>query len=125
MRAQVQRLGARFAQGSKSLLNAMTGRIAVPVLKLARRLDPDRAADRAGRFMQRLGPHLPEHGVGRANLAAAYPEKSEEDLARLARIRDQRTPALIFAAHLANWEMPALAAAALGLHAAVVYRAPS
>ncbi len=169
MRAQVQRLGARFAQGSKSLLNAMTGRIAVPVLKLARRLDPDRAADRAGRFMQRLGPHLPEHGVGRANLAAAYPEKSPEeieeilggvwdnlgrvaaeyanldrlwdhdparpgagrieeseaDLARLARIRDERTPALIFAAHLANWEMPALAAAALGLHAAVVYRTPS
>ena len=34
-------------------------------------------------------------------------------------------PALAFAAHLANWELPAVAAAAHGLPAAVVYRMPN
>lgn len=34
-------------------------------------------------------------------------------------------PALAFAAHLANWELPAVAAAAHGLDAAVVYRMPN
>jgi Kdo2-lipid IVA lauroyltransferase/acyltransferase len=34
-------------------------------------------------------------------------------------------PALCFAAHLANWELPAVAAAAHGLASAVVYRMPN
>ena len=34
-------------------------------------------------------------------------------------------PALIFAAHLANWELPAIAAAKHGLQAAVLYRTPN
>jgi KDO2-lipid IV(A) lauroyltransferase len=34
-------------------------------------------------------------------------------------------PALCFAAHLANWELPAIAAAAHGLPSAVVYRMPN
>jgi len=34
-------------------------------------------------------------------------------------------PALAFASHLANWELPAVAAAAHGLPAAVVYRMPN
>ncbi len=34
-------------------------------------------------------------------------------------------PALCFAAHLANWELPAVAAAAHGLPSAVVYRMPN
>ncbi len=34
-------------------------------------------------------------------------------------------PALIFAAHLGNWEMPALAAVAHGLDAAILYRRPN
>ncbi len=34
-------------------------------------------------------------------------------------------PALAFASHLANWELPAVAAAAHGLDAAVVYRMPN
>ncbi|NJL07037.1 MAG: lipid A biosynthesis lauroyl acyltransferase [Methylacidiphilales bacterium] len=41
------------------------------------------------------------------------------------RLRDDGKPALIFAAHLANWELPAVAAAAHGLKAAVLYRAPN
>ena len=34
-------------------------------------------------------------------------------------------PALIFASHLANWELPALAAVAHGLDAAILYRRPN
>jgi KDO2-lipid IV(A) lauroyltransferase len=34
-------------------------------------------------------------------------------------------PALIFASHLANWEMPALAAVAHGLDTAILYRKPN
>ncbi|MBO0710572.1 MAG: lipid A biosynthesis lauroyl acyltransferase, partial [Acetobacteraceae bacterium] len=40
-------------------------------------------------------------------------------------LRDDAKPALAFAAHLANWELPAVAAAAHGLPAAVVYRMPN
>ncbi len=40
-------------------------------------------------------------------------------------LADDGKPALAFAAHLANWELPAVAAAAHGLDAAVVYRMPN
>lgn len=41
------------------------------------------------------------------------------------RLRDDGRPALIFAAHLANWELPALGARAHGLESAVLYRTPN
>jgi KDO2-lipid IV(A) lauroyltransferase len=41
------------------------------------------------------------------------------------RLRDDGKPAIVFSAHLANWELPAIAAAAHGLEAAVVYKAPT
>ena len=40
-------------------------------------------------------------------------------------LRNDGRPALIFACHLANWELPAIAAAAHGLPSAVVYRMPN
>jgi KDO2-lipid IV(A) lauroyltransferase len=40
-------------------------------------------------------------------------------------IRDDGKPALCFAAHLGNWELPAIAAAANGMASAVVYRMPN
>lgn len=43
----------------------------------------------------------------------------------LERLRDDGKPALLFAAHLGNWELPAVAAARHGLAAAVVYRMPN
>jgi Kdo2-lipid IVA lauroyltransferase/acyltransferase len=45
-------------------------------------------------------------------------------LERVARARVDGRPVLCFGAHLANWEMAPIAAAALGLDLAVVYRAP-
>jgi KDO2-lipid IV(A) lauroyltransferase len=44
---------------------------------------------------------------------------------RFITLRDDGKPALIFAAHLANWELPALPGAAHGLPSAVLYRAPN
>lgn len=40
-------------------------------------------------------------------------------------LRDDGKPALIFACHLANWELPALAAVAHGLDAAILFRRPN
>ncbi len=40
-------------------------------------------------------------------------------------IRDDGKPALIFTSHLANWELPALAAVAHGLDTAILYRRPN
>ena len=40
-------------------------------------------------------------------------------------LRSDGKPALIFAAHLANWEIPALAAAALGFVSTVLFRLPN
>jgi len=45
--------------------------------------------------------------------------------ARFDRVRDDGKPALVFAAHLANWELPAIMAAAFGLDAMVLYRRPN
>lgn len=118
-------------------------------------------------FLRTVGPRLREHRIGRANLVAAYPEKSPEEIElilrgvwdnlgrvaaefahvdrlcegdpedrifidytpgtaeRFKRLRDTGKPALIFASHLANWELPALLAAADGLDTLVLYRRPN
>jgi len=153
----------------KSLRNAVIGPLAVGLLRAIRRTDPDRIADASARLLRRVGPLLPEHRTGRANLAAAYPERSAaeidaillgvwdnlgrvaaeyahldrlwdfdvehpasrrivvspESIERFARLRDADPPTLVFAAHLANWELPALAAAAYGVHTAILYRTPN
>lgn len=41
------------------------------------------------------------------------------------RLRDDGKPAIIFSAHLGNWELPAVCAARHGLPVAVVFRAPN
>ena len=51
-----------------------------------------------------------------------YTPATEEGFHRL---RLDGKPALIFAAHLANWELPALIAARFGLDATVLYRRPN
>ncbi|MGA9868428.1 MAG: lipid A biosynthesis lauroyl acyltransferase [Acetobacteraceae bacterium] len=65
----------------------------------------------------RLWDFDPEHpGVGRI----------ETDSAQLFyELLNDGLPALCFAAHLGNWELPAVAAAAHGLPSAVIYRMPN
>jgi KDO2-lipid IV(A) lauroyltransferase len=143
------------------------GRLVKWLIWLLRRANPDRASDFCGGVARRIGPYLPAHRIGQANLRAAFPDKdaawieatlreSWENLGRVAgeyvhmariwdfdpdhpgigriqtdsvplfdRLRLDGQPALCFTAHLANWELPAIAAAAHGLPSAVVYRMPN
>jgi Kdo2-lipid IVA lauroyltransferase/acyltransferase len=165
-----RRIRRRLRRGVKRTNDELIGALAVGLLKALRRIDPDRMADFAGRFMRSLGPLLPENKVGRANLVAAFPEKSPaeinvilrgvwDNLGRMGaefanldrlldfnsehsggdgrievtqknidsflRLANDAKPALIFAAHLGNWELPALSAAKFNLDSAVLYRRPN
>lgn len=51
-----------------------------------------------------------------------FPPETAE---RFLRLREDGRPALLFAAHLANWELPAVAALRHGLPAAALYRTPN
>jgi KDO2-lipid IV(A) lauroyltransferase len=57
-------------------------------------------------------------GVGRIEL-------SPGSLERFMRLREDGKPAILFAAHLANWELPAVAAQRHGLASAALYRTPN
>ena len=69
--------------------------------------------------LDRIWDHDPEH---RGNSHIDFDPASEE---RFIQLRDDGKPALVFAAHLANWEMPALPGPAHNLPSAAVYRAPN
>jgi KDO2-lipid IV(A) lauroyltransferase len=160
------RKGARRA---KRVANALAGWFAAGGFKALRLIDPDRMGNFAARVMRHVGPRLREHRIGRANLAAAFPEKSaaeiedilggvwdnlgrvgaeiahldrlwdydqtgkmrgrildsDESLARVCQLRDDNKPALIFSAHLSNWELAAIGATAFGLDTTVLYRRPN
>jgi KDO2-lipid IV(A) lauroyltransferase len=163
------RTRARLRHATKSLGEAAIGALTVGLLRTTRYFDPEKTANAFSRIAGLIGPRLREQRIGRANLTAAFPEKSPEEIeailagvwdnlgrvgaefAHLDHIWDfdearfnqgrtklsQRThelfhqlrldgkPALIFASHLANWEMPALAAVAHGLDTAILYRRPN
>jgi Kdo2-lipid IVA lauroyltransferase/acyltransferase len=48
-----------------------------------------------------------------------------DGIAHFEALRDDGRPGLIFSAHLANWELPAICAARYGLEATAVFRAPN
>lgn len=52
-------------------------------------------------------------------------EIPEDSIARFLQLRDDGKPAIFFAAHLANWELPAVAAKSYGLPSAALYRTPN
>ncbi|MFL1463620.1 lipid A biosynthesis lauroyl acyltransferase [Roseococcus sp. DSY-14] len=52
-------------------------------------------------------------------------EADEATHARFAALKASGKPALVFAAHLANWELPAVAAHRMGQPAAILYRTPN
>ncbi|HET7595626.1 MAG TPA: lipid A biosynthesis lauroyl acyltransferase [Burkholderiales bacterium] len=160
----------RLRRALKRAGNAVIGATAVGLLRFLRLFDTDRLADAAGWTARTVGPWLPEHGIGRENLRAAFPDKSPAEIdailrgvwdnlgrlgaefAQLDRLWDWNPtspdrwgrieitpeqidrymalandgkPALVFAAHLANWELPAICAATYGLESAVLYRRPN
>jgi KDO2-lipid IV(A) lauroyltransferase len=163
------RTRARLRDAAKPLGEAVVGAFTVALLRTTRYFDATKTADRFGRIARLFGPFMREQKIGRANLAAAFPEKSPEEIetilagvwdnlgrvgaefahldhiwdydpeqpeksriefsprskALFDHIRDDGKPALIFACHLGNWELPALAAVAHGLDAAILYRRPN
>lgn len=76
----------------------------------------------AAEFAQidRLWDFDPEHPDRRGRFEVG-PANTE----RFTRLLNDGKPALIFAAHLANWELPAICAATYGLDSAVLYRRPN
>src|SRR5438552_4706061 len=75
-----QRLLWRVKRKLKRIPDPILGRLAVSLLHAVRRTDRARMGDRGARLLRRLGPYLPEHRIGRRNLAAAFPEKSGEEI---------------------------------------------
>jgi KDO2-lipid IV(A) lauroyltransferase len=151
----------------KSFANVAAGRVATVLLALSHRCDRVWISNVGGALMRTIGPWLPEHRIGLANLRAAFPEKSDaeieiilrgvwdnlgrvgaeiahldhicsgdrynrnfidygpDNIERFLRVKDDGKPAVIFAAHLANWELPAVIAASDGLDSVVLYRRPN
>jgi KDO2-lipid IV(A) lauroyltransferase len=149
--------------------DTFVGLVAVMALRTLRWFDAERTARFAGRLMRAIGPWRSEHRTGRANLKAAFPEKTDAEIEtilgnvwenlgtfgaefahldriwsfdpahptggrielersaieRFERLRDDGKGALVFAAHLGNWELPAIAAPTYGLQSAVVFRPPN
>lgn len=160
---------ARVNKRLRRLGHAVFGFLAVRGLRVVRWLNPDTASNFAGAVLRNIGPWLPEHRVGRANLAAAFPEKSPAEIEKIlrgvwdnlgragaefahidrlwdydpthrrkgrildsdesekiaVRLRDDGKPALVFAAHLGNWELAAVGAHSFGVDTTVLYRAPN
>jgi KDO2-lipid IV(A) lauroyltransferase len=169
MRRLLLRIKARVRDATKPLGEAAIGALTVGLLRTTRLFDPIKTADLFGRITRLIGPMTREQRIGRANLTAAFPEKSpaeieailagvwdnlgrlgaefahldhiwEHDRARpqdsrieieprthelFAQLRLDGKPALIFASHLGNWELPAVAAVAHGLDAAILFRRPN
>jgi KDO2-lipid IV(A) lauroyltransferase len=157
----------RFAFLVKYAFDHATGTLLVLLVKAVRHFDRLRVSDAFAWATRTVGPWLPEHRIGRANLEAAFPEKSPAEIERILagvwdnlgrvvaefahldrltvgdpfnlpyvkfdataaerfnRIRDSGKPALVFAAHLGNWELPAIIANAFGVDAQVLYRRPN
>jgi KDO2-lipid IV(A) lauroyltransferase len=169
MRRLLLRTKARIRDATKPLGEAAIGALTVGLLRTTRYFDPIKTANLFGRIACSIGPMTREQRIGRANLTAAFPEKSPAEIERIlagvwdnlgrlgaefahidhiwehdparpedsrieieprthelfARLRLDGKPALIFASHLGNWELPALAAVAHGLDAATLYRRPN
>src|SRR6202521_5639763 len=163
------RTKARIRDATKPLGDAAVGASTIGLLRTIRYFDPIKTANLFGGITRFIGPMTREQRIARANLTAAFPEKSPEEIETIlagvwdnlgrvgaefahldhiwehdpAHLEDSRIetemrthelfaqlrldgkPALIFASHLGNWEMPALAAVAHGLDATILYRRPN
>jgi len=160
----------RLRRGAKRAADAAAGAIAVGLLRGLRLVPFGPLANAAGWFMRTIGPAFRENRVARAQLTAAFPEKSPAEIERILkgvwanlgrmgaefahidrlwdwdpehperegrivlaqptidrfrRLLSDDKPALIFAAHLGNWELPAICAATYKLDSAVLYRRPN
>src|SRR6267143_935274 len=85
--ALMRKIGPVFLEQRSDLAHQRTGEIrhafAVGVLDRAEQPDRKRMANFAGALMRKIGPLFKEHRLGRAQLRAAFPEKSDRKSTRL------------------------------------------
>jgi KDO2-lipid IV(A) lauroyltransferase len=74
------RTKALIRNATKPISEATLGALTIGMLRAARRFDPIKTANLFGRIARSVGPMLPEQRIGRANLTAAFPEKSPEQI---------------------------------------------
>jgi KDO2-lipid IV(A) lauroyltransferase len=96
---------------------------------------PDKPAAEIERILAGVWDNLGRFAVEFSQidrLSTTDPSQPEDDIfadpaasERFHRLRHDGKPALIFASHLANWELPALVAARHGLDTAVLFRRPN
>jgi KDO2-lipid IV(A) lauroyltransferase len=169
MQRLLLRTRARMRDAIKPLGEAAVGALTIALLRTTRYFDAIKTANLFGRITRLIGPLTREQKIARANLTAAFPEKSPDEIERIlagvwdnigrlgaefahldhvwehdpahpedsrieietrthelfAQLRLDGKPALIFASHLGNWELPAVAAVAHGLDAAILFRRPN
>jgi len=69
----------------KHLLDGAVGTVTVGLLGAIKHLDRRRTADFAAAVMRRIGPLFKEHRLGREQLRAAFPEKSDAEIETILR----------------------------------------
>jgi KDO2-lipid IV(A) lauroyltransferase len=74
------RTKARIRDATKPLAEAAVGALTIAMLRTTRYFDPIKTADLFGRIARRIGPMMREQKIGRANLTAAFPEKSPQEI---------------------------------------------
>jgi KDO2-lipid IV(A) lauroyltransferase len=68
---------------AKPLLDAAVGALAVGLIGAVHWFDRKRTANFAGAVLRRFGPLFKEHRLGREQLRAAFPEKSDAEIERI------------------------------------------
>jgi KDO2-lipid IV(A) lauroyltransferase len=71
---------ARLRDLTKRLGQAAVGALTIGILRTARYFDPIKTANLFGRIARLIGPMMREQKIGRANLTAAFPEKSPAEI---------------------------------------------
>jgi Kdo2-lipid IVA lauroyltransferase/acyltransferase len=80
MHKQLARAKARLREVAKPLGEAAVGAATIGMLRTTRYFDPVKTANLFGRVTRFIGRRLREDRVGRENLTAAFPEKSQEEI---------------------------------------------
>jgi KDO2-lipid IV(A) lauroyltransferase len=80
MQCLLLRAKARLRDTTKPLGQAAVGALTIGILRTARYFDPIRTANLFGRIARSIGPMMREQKIGRANLTAAFPEKSPKEI---------------------------------------------
>src|ERR1700733_8248483 len=75
--------GRRVRWHAKRAFDAALGSLFIVILKAIRHVDRIWISDVFARVARTIGPWLPEHRLGRANLTAAFPEKSPAEIEQI------------------------------------------